>query len=224
MEEAMLLMMPTAREMRWRSAEREKMKQPWGDTDELLMCVKWTERDPNNEHTQPHTESGSWCIAHFVVIFNHIIQRYVFIVLFLLLADLMEILFIVCFSLLLFGVQWWMRWYCCCCSPPPLQRTMLEHQRQFSLQSFRMMCVGLGESASPPAWWMHQNKAKFTDIVLASTLEQNCKRIQTNKRTNSAHDREYIILHYDVNNNNNANTQKEKQIKRTRRAASNLAI
>lgn len=67
---------------------------------------------------------------------------------------------------------------------------------------------------------MHQNKAKFTDIVLASTLEQNCKRIQTNKRTNSAHDREYIILHYDVNNNNNANTQKEKQIKRTRRAAS----
>lgn len=72
----------------------------WGDTDELLMCVKWMERDPNNEHTQPHTESGSWCIAHFVVIFNHIIQRYVFIVLFLLLADLMEILFIVCSSLL----------------------------------------------------------------------------------------------------------------------------
>lgn len=225
MEEAMLLMMPKARELRWRSAEREKMKQPWGDTDELLMCVKWTERDPNNEHTQPHTESVSWCIAHFVVIFNHIIQRYVFIVLFLLLADLVEILFIVCFSLL-------SSLFSCLESNDECDDIVAAVRRRrcsaqcssingnFRCRALEWCVLGWGRVRARLHGYMHQNKAKFTDIVLASTPEQNCKRIQTNKRTNSAHDREYIILHYDVNNNNNANTQKEKQIKRTRRAAS----
>lgn len=181
--------------------------------------------DGASEHPtwNTHARSGSWCIAHFVVIFNHIIQRYVFIVLFLLLADSMEILFAVGFSLFCL-VQWWMRWYLCYYTVAAAQnarastaKLLLLWLGNFRSRALEWYVLRDRVRKSPTACRMHQYKANGTDIVLGAALEQNCKCIQTNNWTNSAHDWEYIILHYDVNHNNNASENKEKQIKRTRR-------
>ena len=131
-------------------------------------CVQnWT-RDAT------HTPSSSWCIAHFVVIFNHIIQRYVY----CFVADLMEILFIVCFSLL-FGPMTMMMILllqcggCCCyctqCRSINKQNYSLTWQifDSHTMQSNVRIWWG-SESQHIMHTYMLQNKAKFTDIVLVS--------------------------------------------------------
>lgn len=65
------------------------------------------ERSEHQTHAQ--TWSGSWCIAHFVVIFNHIIQRYV--LLFCCCRLNRNIIYCLFYSLL-FGPMMLMRCYC----------------------------------------------------------------------------------------------------------------